>query len=58
MEDRRFYIFRRLETGELVCIACRETLNQAKRLLAELRALWPADYRIQKEAHTDKRPAA
>lgn len=52
-----FYILRKLETGEAVCVACRETLRQAEQLVANLQELWPADYCIQKERN-DERPVA
>jgi hypothetical protein len=42
-----FYIFRKLENGELLEVAWRSDIEQAERLVASLHELWPAEYLIQ-----------
>ena len=43
-----FYIFRKLDNGEALHVAWRETFEEAKKLVAELREHWPAEYDIEK----------
>jgi hypothetical protein len=42
-----FDIFRKLETGEVVSIASRSSLEEATELLNSLQQQWPGDYSIR-----------
>jgi len=41
-----YTIFRELKTGELLRVATRDDINEAKRLAQSLAEYWPADYSI------------
>jgi hypothetical protein len=42
-----YRVFRQLENGEFVHVASRAELEQAFRLVEELKALWPGEYAVR-----------
>ena len=42
-----YRVFRQLENGEFVQVASRAELEQAFRLVEELKALWPGEYAVR-----------
>jgi len=48
---RGYIVYRKLETGEVLWIASRNTLREARDLAASLDAHWPGRYLIRESAH-------